>query len=194
MEPDRSASANAERYFARSRKAKSRLTHAQRRLKEISSKQEHLSGLLNTALHTRDYKELRNIHDNLFGGKRSPAEAKLQVRRLPYHEHTSSSGRRILVGRGGKDNDALLKLARKEDIWLHAQGVPGSHIVIPGGKLSDTKTLHEAAYHAAKNSRHRTAKVAPVIYTLAKYVSKPRGAAPGAVRVMREKTLFVELS
>ena len=52
--------------------------------------------------------------------------------------------------------------------------------------------LEEAAAIAAFWSKGKTAKKVPVIYTIVKYVSKPRGAAPGQAVVRREKTLMVE--
>ena len=44
---------------------------------------------------------------------------------------------------------------------------------------------------AAYWSKGRTANKVPVIYTLAKHVSRPRGGSPGLASVRREKSLIV---
>ncbi len=55
---------------------------------------------------------------------------------LPPMEFTASDGTRILVGRNNRQNDQLtLKTANKNDIWLHTQNIPGSHVILEtGGK------------------------------------------------------------
>jgi len=55
----------------------------------------------------------------------------------------------------------------------------------------DKQTLEEAAGLAAFWSKGKTAKKVSVVYTLVKYVSKPRGGAPGQAILKREKTIVV---
>ena len=198
LQPSLSPAENAGKLFTRARKISLGITHERRRLEEITKERNRLAEISEKANIIKDSRELRAIHRKLFGGERSHGYIDGFQERVPYREYRSSTGHRILVGKSGRDNDDLLKLARKNDLWLHAQGVPGAHVIIPGkGKSNrwapDSKTLVEAATHAAKSSPLRTSKVAPVIYTLAKYVTKPKGAPPGTVRVMREKTIFVEI-
>jgi predicted ribosome quality control (RQC) complex YloA/Tae2 family protein len=114
-----------------------------------------------------------------------------------YHprRYRSRDGWTILVGRSNAENDWLThRLARPDDVWLHAQGVPGSHVVIrrEGRKDNPSRgTLEEAAALAAAFSKARHSGSVPVIYTEIKYVYKPRKAAPGLAVCTREKTLMV---
>jgi predicted ribosome quality control (RQC) complex YloA/Tae2 family protein len=111
-------------------------------------------------------------------------------------QYTTSDGWRVLAGRNNKENDVLThKMAAQNDMWFHAHGYPGSHVILKreGRKDEPSKqTLEEAAAIAAFWSKGKSAKKVPVVYTLAKYVSKPRGGAPGQAVLKREKTLIVE--
>lgn len=113
---------------------------------------------------------------------------------LPPMEYHSSDGYTILVGRNNIQNDRLsLKLAEKNDIWLHAQSVTGSHVLIlTEGETPPDRTIEEAAVIAAVNSRGRDSNLVPVDYCLAKYVKKPAGAKPGKVIFSNYSTAFVK--
>lgn len=120
-------------------------------------------------------------------GKAKPPKA------LPPIEYKSSDGFTILVGRNNHQNDQLsLKFAEKSDIWLHTQGITGSHVLIlTDGAVPPDKTIEEAAVIASVNSRGRGSNLVPVDYCLAKYVKKPAGAKPGNVIFTNYKTAFV---
>ncbi len=100
----------------------------------------------------------------------------------------------IFIGKSAQSNDELLRFAGKEDIWMHARGVSGSHVIIrKKGKLSVPKEVIErAAQLAAWYSKGKNASLMPVIYTPRKYVRKPKGAAPGAVVCDREEVIMVQ--
>jgi len=114
---------------------------------------------------------------------------------LPYRTYRTSGGLEVRVGRSARDNDRLtFHASSPEDVWLHAQSVPGSHVIL---RWSDPSTppardLTEAAQIAAVFSRARTSGTVAVDWTRRKYVRKPRGAPPGAVIPQRVRTLFVE--
>ncbi|MEM9862935.1 MAG: NFACT RNA binding domain-containing protein [Myxococcota bacterium] len=108
--------------------------------------------------------------------------------RRPYREFRSGE-RRILVGRSARDNDTLtLRVAKPHDHWLHARGVPGSHVVVPmaKGETIGANALRDAALLALHFS---STDEGDVIHTPRRYVRKPRGAAVGAVQIVREKVI-----
>jgi predicted ribosome quality control (RQC) complex YloA/Tae2 family protein len=116
--------------------------------------------------------------------------ARLQPRRLK-----TSEGWDVLIGRSNEGNDHVTHhLARPEDYWFHVHGCPGSHVVLRRGKGKNEpsrRTLEEVAAWAAFYSQARTAGKVPVIWTLKKYVRRPRKAPPGLALCEREKTLIV---
>ena len=116
-----------------------------------------------------------------------PDEPKLYEYQLP-------NGWMILAGQSEKDNDRLsLKVARANEWWFHVRGMPGSHVILrppEGVKESPNKEmLKQAAAVAAWHSKARSGGVVAVSATLAKFVSKPRGAKPGTVSI-RKETVF----
>ncbi|HEX5137696.1 MAG TPA: NFACT family protein [Planctomycetota bacterium] len=112
--------------------------------------------------------------------------------RKPYKVFRSADGRRILVGKGGKDNDeTTLKVAGSNDLFLHTRGCPGAHVIVPldRGEEVPEQTLLDAATLALHYSKMRTAAAAEITYTPRRNVSKPKGAKPGLVQVTHEKVL-----
>jgi len=103
---------------------------------------------------------------------------------------------KVLVGRDSKSNDMLsIKIAKQNDYWFHVRGLPGSHVVL---RVESTKEaipkniIKTAAQIAAFFSKAKTAGTAPVSYTLAKFVRKKKGMAPGKVLIEKEKVLLVK--
>ncbi|GJL53825.1 MAG: hypothetical protein NPIRA02_09570 [Nitrospirales bacterium] len=113
-----------------------------------------------------------------------------------YRTFESFDGLTILVGKSANDNDYLtLKVAKPDDLWLHARGCPGSHVVVRLEKATDVphETLRDAATLALFYSDLKKSGKGEVIYTLRKFVKKSKGLKPGAVHVTREKSIWIEL-
>ena len=94
----------------------------------------------------------------------------------------------LLVGATDADNDYLsTDLAQPDDYWFHADGVPGSHVILRAKSTSEPsrETLRQAAAVALYHSKARKAGLAPVHCTRARYVKKPRGVKTGTVQVSR---------
>jgi len=99
----------------------------------------------------------------------------------------------IWVGRNSRQNeDVTFKKAKPQDMWLHAQGVPGAHVVIrdDGRRMTDS-LIEKAAAIAAYYSRSRSEKHVMVDMTRVKYVKKIKGAGMGMVTYRNEKTITV---
>ena len=82
------------------------------------------------------------------------------------------------------------KIARPDDLWFHARGIPGSHVVLqtaPGGEPLDDD-LAAAADLAATHSKARNAPRVDIDYTERKYVRKQRDAGPGMVWYTNART------
>lgn len=124
-----------------------------------------------------------------------PTKSK-QPQSIPgVRRYLSTDGYEILVGRGARDNDHLtFKVAQPNDLWLHAGDYPGSHVVVrnPTRKEIPHRTIIEAAQLAGKFSQASEDSKVVIHYTPRKFLSKPKGAAPGLVRLSRFKSVTVE--
>lgn len=112
----------------------------------------------------------------------------------PFREYTTTTGHRIWVGKNAEGNDTLtFKLARPHHLWLHARGVPGSHVVVPLQKNETLaqEVLLDAAHLALFHSDLKGEPRGEVSYVPVKYVRRVKGGAPGQVTFSQEKTFVV---
>ncbi len=190
LKKDVSPQKNAETYY---RKAKNEKIEINKLKESISVKEQELQQI-ETHLQAIDkielFKELRKYlkEHKLTDEKAEPTPEQL-------FKKTEYMGYEILIGRNAKNNDLLTqKYAFKEDLWLHAKDVTGSHVIVKyqSGKNFPEPVIEKAAELAAYYSKMRTDSLCPVIYTPKKYVRKPKGLPEGAVVVDKEKVLMVE--
>ena len=180
---------NAELYY---RKAKNQHIEITRLESSIAQKQEEMKKLrhqIATVENAPDLKSLRGLRITM-----RPEQEKTESGPLPYHEF-EFKGYRILVGKNAQANDTLTsKYSHKEDLWLHAKDVSGSHVLIKhqSGKNFPKDVIEYAASLAAYNSKRRNESLCPVIVTPRKFVRKRKGDPPGAVVVEREDVIMVE--
>jgi predicted ribosome quality control (RQC) complex YloA/Tae2 family protein len=192
--------AEAGRYFARYRKAKRGAEAIAKRLAETVAKLQVLENKRATLEQTfaaRDESALAQLIGEQNPKKKTPVGQKAQakVEKIPgTRRYLSSDGYEVLVGRAAKDNDQLtFRVARSQDLWLHAADYPGSHVIVrnPSRKDVPHRTLIEAAQLAAKFSQANNDAKVNVNYTQQKFVSRIKGAAPGLVRLASFKTITV---
>lgn len=187
-----SAQKNAELFY---RKAKNQKLEIDNLYQNLEKKEEQLKTLENQIEEIENFDSLKEMRKYLKTNKikvsnfqeNEPDELPFKV--FEYQDF------QILVGKNSKNNDLLTqKFAYKEDLWLHARGVAGSHVVIKyrAGKPFPKSVIEKAASLAAYYSKRKTDSLCPVIVTPKKYVRKPKGAALGAVVVEREEVVMVE--
>ena len=114
----------------------------------------------------------------------------------PFRRFTSADGLPIYVGRNAHENESLtFSEARPDDLWLHAHGTPGSHVVVRLERGADPppETLRDAATLALLYSDLKKSGKGEVIYARKKHVRKVKAKSPGTVTVTQEKTVFVTL-
>ncbi|RZK99065.1 MAG: DUF814 domain-containing protein, partial [Hymenobacter sp.] len=122
----------------------------------------------------------------------TPAASKAATE-LPFKVF-EDQGFTILVGRNAQNNDLLTqKYAHKDDLWLHAKDVSGSHVVIRhrAGQPVPEPVVEHAAQLAGWYSRRQHDSLCPVTVTPKKFVRKPKGSLPGQVLVERERVVLV---
>jgi len=105
----------------------------------------------------------------------------------------SRDGFTVLIGKNSRQNEEVtFYQATANDIWLHARGVPGAHVIIKAaGREIPRSTIEQAASLAAYYSQARGTTTAPVDYTLQRYVRHMKGGGPGMVIYEKERTLYV---
>jgi predicted ribosome quality control (RQC) complex YloA/Tae2 family protein len=141
---------------------------------------------------TEKIKAIEDIRDLQMMQK---VEKKNPEKEISPFRHFNFEGYDIYVGKNASNNDKLtFGFAHKEDLWLHASGVSGSHVIIKHKQktIFPEPVIIQAARLAAFNSRSKGSILVPVIYTLKKFVRKPKGAAPGAVICEQEKMIMAE--
>src|SRR5690606_11068507 len=113
----------------------------------------------------------------------------------PFRRFPLPGGLEAWVGKNAKGNAALTtRYAQPHDLWLHARGVAGSHVVVRRPSRTETpdrRAVEAAAALAAYFSQARTQPLAPVTVTERKYVRPVKGGPPGLVRVDREDVVMV---
>ena len=180
---------NAERYYRKSKNQKKELEileeNSQAKTREMAVIQEHLDFLDNC----QNLKELRN-----YAKDQGLAKKKKEERTSDPFRSFQFQGYTILVGKSATNNDLLTQKAHKEDLWLHAKDVKGSHVVVKHQRHENIPklVLERAAQLAAYYSKRKHDALCPVAYTKKKFVRKPKGAAAGQVVVEKEKVILVE--
>lgn len=180
---------NAEAYY---RKGKNQKIEIQT-LTENATKKE--ASLKEIEKHIGEIQEMNNLRELRKYLKNNSLDEEGEERESSPFRRYDWEGFEILVGKNAKNNDLLIqKYAFKEDLWLHARDVSGSHVVVKykAGKPFPSTVIMRAAELAAWFSKRKNDSLCPVIYTPKKYVRKKKGAAEGAVMVEKEQVIMVE--
>ena len=193
LDPALSAAENAQRWLRRAKRYQAAAARIEARRVEVREELSRAESLLSQAGSAQDAGQLAAVEAE--APATAPGRKAQAAPRLPYRKFISPSGAPILVGRSARDNDTLtLRVARGNDLWLHARGMQGAHVVVPGpGESPDPRALGDAALLAAHFSSARGQEGAEVAWTRCKHVRKPKGSAPGTVTVTQEKVLRVRL-
>ena len=195
LDPALSPAVNSQKYYKKYQKAKTAEQILKIQIAKAEDELDYISSVMDSLSRAESLRELEAIRLELTeqGYIKSKSKKAKTISSLPPLEFISKSGFKILVGRNNKQNDTLtLKFANKNDIWLHAKDIPGSHtIIITNGQQPDDETILFAAQIAAAHSKAKGSSKTPVDYTRVKFVSKPTGAKPGKVIYTNQKTLFV---
>lgn len=178
------AASVAENFY---RKSKNRQIEIDTLNKNIRTKTLQADALENDLEIIHDITELKDL-------KKYQKETKLNTPEDTRFHRFEKEGFVILVGKNARNNDLLtFKNSFKEDLWLHAKDVPGSHVLIKykSGQNFPRPVIEYAAGLAAFYSKRKTESVVPVTVTPRKFVRKRKGDPPGLVIVEKEDVLLV---
>ncbi|HJS74390.1 MAG TPA: NFACT RNA binding domain-containing protein, partial [Vicinamibacteria bacterium] len=192
IDPRLSLPRNAERFFSRARKTERAREELETRLERVRKELSFLEGFecdLRDAstVGELEWLELEAAEEGLrVPTSARPAKKVRPAEALGPRSFRSHRGSSILVGRSGRSNDALtFDVAKPHDLWFHAAGIPGAHVVlrVAPGEAADERELEEAAELAAYYSRARGNTAVDVIVTERRNVSRIKGAPRGLVKL-----------
>jgi predicted ribosome quality control (RQC) complex YloA/Tae2 family protein len=200
---------NAQAYFREYRKAQSAQQGLPERLTDAQATFDFWDGLLTSLDLAQSYEDIRAVQAEMQAARKSfatplpqpesaPAKTKPKVRKgsqdktpQPLRMRTHR-GAHLLVGRTAGQNDtATFRLAASDDIWLHARGAPGSHVILRAAGGYTEEDVEEAARIAAGYSKLRNEQYVDVIVTERRNVRRVAGAPPGTATFKNERVLRV---
>jgi predicted ribosome quality control (RQC) complex YloA/Tae2 family protein len=190
LKPELSPVKNAEIYFRKAKNEKQEVEQTQQNIEAREAGLAQLNEWVAAIEEQSTVKELRAFlkTSGVFAQAGDQSARDIRFRKEEF------LGYEIFVGKSAKNNDELtLKFAGKEDIWLHAKDVSGSHVIIrtlPGKKVPSL-VIERAAELAAWHSKRRNDSLCPVSYTPRKYVRKSKGMPAGALTVEKESVVMV---
>lgn len=199
LNPSLSPSQNAQKYYKKYNKLKNAHEVVSEQLIKTQEEVQYFENILLSLDNCTEVNELDEIREELQNegyikrsvSKNKKKDSKSHTSR-PHH-FISTDGCEIFVGKNNKQNDYLtLKIANKEDLWMHTKDIPGSHVIIKSkNNTIPESSIVEGALLAAYYSKAKMSSNVPIDYTEKKNVKKPNGAKPGMVIYDYYNTIYV---
>ncbi|PKR78564.1 hypothetical protein CEY16_02065 [Halalkalibacillus sediminis] len=194
LNPNKSPSENAQQFFKQYGKLKKSKEMVVVEIEKAHEEINYLERLIQQLEQAReeDVEDIREeLQDQGYMKKKQQSKKKKKKKLITPDQYVSTDGTEIFVGRNNKQNEYVTnRMANKNDVWLHAKDLPGSHVIIRSSEPSE-ETILEAALIAAFYSKAKLSSTVPVDYTFVKHVKKPNGAKPGYVTYDNQQTVFV---
>ncbi len=197
LDPRGTAVENAQALFRRYRKAKAALREVPALLQEVELRRRYLDEIAALVDLADTVDQLRQLRLEI----RPPrADATRPTRRKRVRRpvegilcRRTADGVELLVGRSAQQNQVVtFELGRPDDVWLHARGCPGAHVILrTGGAEPSPGALAEAAAVTAYYSANRGSARVAVDWTRRKHVRHLGKGTPGLVSYTGEQTLVV---
>ena len=183
LNPSITPSQNAAAFFAKYKKIVSAQERAKVLLESVKTEKEYLQEELMLAMRSDDNESITMIEDELGLAKRTPQRRTRQKNetKLPPHKRFEFEHSIVFAGLSAKGNRYVtFKYAAPNDVWFHAQGIPGAHVVLRFKNTPDDTVRSEmidfcsslAAYYS-KSGEDENIRVD---YTEKRYVSPIKGS------------------
>ncbi len=196
LSPLLSPQQNAAKYYkdyARMKTAEKELT---RQIELGAGELAYLQSVLEEMSRAQTDAELEEIRQELQESgylRQDTAKRRMKAAKTAPMRFESTDRYPIFVGRNNRQNDGLtFKLARKDDLWLHASKVHGSHVIIAcAGVTPPDDTITQAAQLAAYYAETGDGQNVPVDVVPVKLVKKTPDRKPGMVIYHSHRTVVV---
>ncbi len=196
LSPILSPQQNAAKFYKDYGRMKTAEKELTRQISLAKEELQYLRSVLEELNRAATEQELEEIRRELQEGgyvKADPSRKRIKTAKLPPMRFVSTDGYEIYVGRNNKQNDELtFRSARKDDLWLHASKVHGSHVIIAcAGVTPPDNTVTQAAQLAAYYAETAGGQNIPVDVTPVKQVKKIPNGKPGMVIYHSYRTVIV---
>ena len=181
-------------YYKKYKKLKTAEEIIKAELPKIEEEMKYIKQILETIEIITELNELSEIEEELIslGYVKKNKKNKQKLEKSNPYVFETDSGALIYVGKNNLQNENLtLKFANKNDIFFHAQDVPGSHVILRGSNLTEDD-YKIAGFLAGYYSYFKNEGYANVDYTEKKHIRKAKGTGLGMVYYDNFKTLFID--
>ncbi|XMB85693.1 NFACT RNA binding domain-containing protein [Mycoplasmatota bacterium WC44] len=191
LNPLLTPSENSNKYFNKYQKAKKAIIHLEKQI-ELTKLEIEYFELLTQQIKQSTLNDIEEIREELEENNYLKKKQRKKKKKLNYLTFYSSNDTEILVGKNNKQNEYLThKFAKKNDIWMHAKDIPGSHVIIKDDS-PDEDTIRTAANLAAYYSKAKDSSSVPVDYTYIRYIKKIPGRQLCFVTYTNQKTIYID--
>lgn len=194
LDEKKSPRENIEAYYKKYKKLKTADEIIKAELPKIEEEMKYIKQILETIEIITELNELSEIEEELIslGYIRKSKNNKQKLEKSKPYVFETDSGALIYVGKNNLQNENLtLKFANKNDVFFHAQDVPGSHVILRGANLTEND-YKIAGFLAGYYSYFKNEGYANVDYTEKKHIRKAKGTGLGMVYYDNYKTLFID--
>ena len=196
LSPILSPQQNAAKFYKDYTRMKNAEKELTRQIQLGEGELEYLKSVLEELNRADSDQALEEIKQELQAGgylRADSGKKRVKTGKLPPLRFESTDGFTIYVGRNNRQNEELtFKSARKDDIWLHASKVHGSHVIIAcAGQSVPDDTVTQAAQLAAHYAETAGGQNIPVDVTPVRQVKKIPNGKPGMVIYHTYKTVIV---
>lgn len=194
LDEKKSPRENIESYYKKYKKLKTADEIIKQELPKIETEIAYIKQILETIEIITELNELSEIEEELIslGYVKKSKKNKQKLEKSKPYVFETKSGALIYVGKNNLQNENLtLKVANKNDIFFHAQDVPGSHVILRGANLTEDD-YKIAGFLAGYYSYFKNEGYANVDYTEKKHIRKAKGTGLGMVYYDNYKTLFID--
>lgn len=193
IKPALSMSENATLYYKKYTKLKNRYTHGTEQLKESQKKMDYLESLSFSLEKAKNKEDISEIKEEMEHAGILKVEKKklsfLPAKEAYITKHVQNGT--IYVGKNNKQNEFIThRLGKPNDLWFHAQKMPGSHVLLRSNGEHIEEDIYMAASYAAYYSKGSEDSAVPVDYTYIKFVKKPPRSPLGYVIYTNQNTIM----
>lgn len=195
LEPQLNIIENGQRYYKLYNKLKNRIISGQYQLEQSNNKLAYLQSILYALSVSTDRESLQEIKNECMEAgliKKSKKPLSYKINKENFITVIIPEGM-VYIGRNNKQNDYLThRFAKPNDLWFHAKGLQGSHVILRTAQELDDDLISKVAQYAAYYSKGQDAPRVEVDYTYVRNIKKPPASPPGFVIFSTNNTMYVE--